>query len=172
MKKNDKKSKLGKILTIVLSTCTALFIMIFVGIAVFSNLNKKKMEADFLQSVNNCVEVCLENAALVEIPDVDFVDNVMVYKENIENQTAVLSKAYIANAMATYVIDTMNLNDPRTNYELAMELGDRVDYHGKLESYEEYVENVYVAKEEMLALQENYLISSDENESEVGLTQY
>lgn len=156
-KQKEKKSKIGKIIAVILALFTLGFIAgTCVGIYKEKE-NRKAMEQELLQAIDNCISVCIENAENVEIPDIDFKGNILQYEENIDAQQELLSKAYVALTMTTYAIDTINLNNPKTNYEVAIELGDPVDVYGKVDNYEPYANAILQVENNLLDVQNKYM---------------
>lgn len=161
-KQKEKNSRTGKIITIILAVLTVAFAVgCVIGIHT-EKQNKKAMEADLISAVNNCISVCMEKSKQVEIKDIDFENNILKYVENINAQQEVLGKAYITLTMTTYAIDTINLNNPKTNYELALELGDHIQTEGYIENYEPYAAEILEAENAMLDIQNKYLGITEE----------
>ncbi len=170
-KKTNNFEKVNQWITVFLVVAFVGCIGAFAGLSAYAKYSQEQKAAALQAAIDNCIAVCKENAEKVEV-DVDLLGNIAVYEENINAQESLLQKAYIALTMTTYVTDVINLNDPVTNYELALELGSPNRAEGQILSYEEYSYAITEAQEEMLLAQDDYLTVPKNNPDEPGLIEY
>lgn len=95
--------------TVVTILCCILAVVVIANAAVFTYISVKRSKAEKVLSdeITTAVNSCTET-----LEDFDMTDEqqqyIDTYKQNIENAKTTLQKAYIANAMLTYAINSTN----------------------------------------------------------------
>lgn len=102
--KKEKKS-FYKPLCIILSTILVLVIAANIFYVLYLYNQQQKKEAILSQAVETAIEECMKNLDDFGITE-DQEKYIKLYNENMENSTTVLQKAYIAETMLTYAVNS------------------------------------------------------------------
>ncbi len=136
--------KLGylRLAQIILAVLTLIFLSVFAVLVSKENSRKKAAEADLLSAIDNAVTVCASYDQKIEIPE-NLKADIDIYTANIQSTDSMAQKAYYADIMLTYVQNRVNVNDPESLYELALELGNAYEASAEdISSYRMYKEEI------------------------------
>ena len=150
--------KLGylRLAQIILAVLTLIFLSVFAVLVSKENSRKKAAEADLLSAIDNAVTVCASYDQKIEIPE-NLKADIDIYTANIQSTDSMAQKAYFADIMLTYVQNRVNMNDPESLYELALELGNAYEASAEdISAYRMYKEEITNAFDKFKEAYNNY----------------
>ncbi len=137
-----KKIGYLRLTQIVLAVLILIFLSVFAVLSAKENSRKKALEAELQTAIDNAVSVCTSYDQKIEIKE-NLKADLDIYTANIQNTDSMDQKAYYANIMLTYVQNRVNMNDPESLYELALELGNAYEASAEdISSYRMYKEEI------------------------------
>ena len=110
----------------------------------------------FRSAIDNAVTVCTSYDQKIEINE-NLKADLDIYTANIQNTDSMAQRAYYTNIMLTYVQNRVNMNDPESLYELALELGNAYEASAEdISAYRMYKEELTNAFDKFKEAYNNY----------------
>jgi hypothetical protein len=104
---NIKENKLFRTVIIVLGCILAVVVIANLAFFSYISINRSKAEKALAEEINTAVDSCVETLNDFEATDEQLM-YIDTYKQNIADAKTTLQKAYLANAMLTYAINSTN----------------------------------------------------------------
>lgn len=137
-----KKLSFFTLIELALAVLTISLLTIFGVLVARNNIRQKALETELLNSIDNAVEVCSSYSQKINIEE-NLADDMNIYVANIQNEKSIPRKAYYTRIMLTYTQNRVNMNDPKTLFELAQELGDKyTTSSAEITAYRNYIEEI------------------------------
>lgn len=151
-----KKLSFFTLIELALAVMTISLLTIFGVLVARNNIRQKALETELLASIDNAVEVCSSYSKKINIEE-NLADDMNIYVANIQNEQSIQRKAYFARIMLTYTQNRVNMNDPKTLFELAQELGDKyTTSSAEITAYQNYIAEITAAFSRFNTAQSEY----------------
>ena len=151
-----KKLSYIRIIQIILAVLIILSLSAFAVITTKESKRKQAAEAELQAAIDNAVAVCTSYEEKIEIEE-NLKADLDIYAANIANTSSMEEKAYYTDIMLTYTQNRVNMNDPKSLYELAVELGNSYEASGEqITAYNLYKNELSAALEQFKAADNKY----------------